>query len=167
MAKTLSTQVLVELKATLSDTVGMAAETAVAQALASFTLASGTGANQGDMVYTTSATITTGATLSIDVKAALTDAFGAAYTPAKLKLIYIASKAANTTNLTILGNAASVPILSAATTTATLTPGDVFLITRRAAAGIAVTAATGDIIDIVNAAGASAVVDVILVGTSA
>ena len=165
-AASLSTRVTVTLAPTLTSTVGLAATTADAKALIDFTLTAGTGANQADMVYTASSTITTGATLSLDLKGSLVDAFGAAFTPSKLRLVYIASRSSNTTNLTLFGNAASPLILSVATTTATLTPGDFFLVSRRATAGIAVTAGTADIVDIVNAAGASAVVDIVIVGTS-
>jgi hypothetical protein len=52
-------------------------------------------------------------------------------------------------------------------TTLTLGPGDVFLVTRRGSGGIAVTAATGDLVEITNAAGASALVDIVIIGTSA
>jgi len=165
-AASLSTRVTATVIPTLTSTVGLAETTATAKALADFTFAAGTGANQADSVYTASATITTGATLTLDLKGSMVDAFGAAFTPAKLRLVYIASRSSNTTNVTLFGNAASPLILSVATTTTTLTPGDFLLATRRATAGIAVTAGTADIVDIVNAAGASAVVDIVLVGTS-
>lgn len=165
-AASLSTRVTVTVAPTLTSTVGLAATSAEAKALVDFTLAAGTGANQADSVYTASSTITTGATLTLDLKGSMVDAFGAAFTPAKLRLVYISSRNSNTTNLTLFGNAASPLILSVATTTVTLTPGDAFLVTRRATAGITVTTATADIIDIVNGSGASAIVDIVLVGTS-
>ena len=165
-AASLSTRVTVTVAPTLTSTVGLAETTAKAKALVDFTLTAGTGANQADSVYTASSTITTGATLSLDLKGSMVDAFGAAFTPTKLRLVYISSRSANTTNLTLFGNAASPLILSVATTTTTLTPGDTFMVTRRATGGIAVTAATADIVDIVNGAGASAIVDIVLVGTS-
>lgn len=130
------------------------------------TLTSGVAGGQADTVYATTQVITTGATLSLDVKGSLLDAFGAAFTPAKLKVVYIFSSASNTTNLTLFGDAASVPILNTAATTSTLLPGGTFLMIQPPLAGIAVTAATADIIKIVNAAGASATVDVVLIGTS-
>jgi hypothetical protein len=165
-AASLTTRVTVTVAPTLTSTVGLAATVAEAKALGDFTFTPGTGANQADSVYTASSTITTGATLTLDLKGSMVDAFGAAFTPAKLRLVYIASRNSNTTDLTLFGNAASPLILNTAATTTTLTPGDVFLATRRATAGITVTAATADIVQIVNAAGASAVVDIVLVGTS-
>ena len=165
-AASLSTRLTVTVAPTLTSTVGLAETSATAKALVDFTLSAGTGANQADSVYTASSTITTGATLSLDLKGSMVDAFGAAFTPSKLRLVYISSRSANSTNLTLFGNAASPLILNTAATTTTLTPGDCFLTTRRATAGITVTASTADIVDITNAAGASAIVDIVLVGTS-
>jgi hypothetical protein len=167
-AASLTTYVRVQVAPTLTATVGMATNRAEMNGVTEFTLANGTGASQGDVVYSSTATILTGATLSLDLAGGgLTDAFGTAFGPAKVRAIYIRSRAANTTNLTILGNANAVPILNTAATTVTLTPGDVFFNSRLAAAGAAVTAGTGDIVQLVNAAGASAIVDIIIVGTSA
>ena len=110
--------------------------------------------------------ITTGATTDLDLQGSLLDALGAAFTPAKLKCVYIESATANTTNLTLFGDAASVPILNTAATTTTLLPGGLFFICNPPLAGIAVTAATADIIQITNASGATATVNVVLIGTS-
>ncbi len=60
-----------------------------------------------------------------------------------------------------------MPILNTAATTITLHPGGIFLIADPSLAAFAVTATTGDVIKIVNAAGASAVVDIVIIGTSA
>lgn len=174
-AATLTSGVNVSINGTLLDASTLTNNQAQVSKTWQFALASGVAAGQADKIYTLKEeAILTGATLSIDVKAALVDAFGAAFTPAKLKMVYIyscggaptCSHAANTTNLTLFGDANSVPILNTAATTTTLTPGGMFLMTNSSAAGIAVTAGTGDIIKIVNAAGATAYVDVVLVGTS-
>ncbi len=165
-AAELTTHVQVNVKPTLKATVGLGTAEVTATALSDFTLANGTGANQADSVYTATYTIGTGATQSVDLKGALVDALGAPFTPAKLRLVKIVSRSSNTTILTLFGDVNSVPILSTAATTTTLTPGDIFFQTNRSAAGWTVTAGTADIIKIVNAAGASAVVDVVFIGTS-
>ena len=166
-AATLSTQLQVGLVANLENTTGLTKATAPLTKVWTINYGTGTGAGQADKIYTLSAqAITTGATLTIDVAGSLTDAFGAAFTPAKLRTVYIYSYPANTTNLTLFGDAASVPILNTAATTTTLVPGSLFLNTNAATAGIAVTATTGDIIKIVNAAGATATIDLVLIGTS-
>jgi hypothetical protein len=163
----LSTNIQVQVSGQLASTVGLQAAQAALSYSKAIALASGVGASQADKIYTASYAIGTGATQSIDVSAALTDALGGTFVPVKLKAILIYSQAANTTNLTFLGNANSVPILNTKATTMTILPGGLFLLVQPPLAGIAVTAATGDIIDIVNAAGATANVDVVLVGTSA
>jgi hypothetical protein len=166
-AASLSTHVVVQISPTLSGAAGILNATASGTKVLDFTLANGTGAEQGDKIYTTTAQITTAGTLSLDVNGGgLLDPFGGAFNLAKLKFVYIASSKTNTTALTLLGDANSVPILSTAATTTTLLPGDVFMVSRRGSAGITVTAGTGDILKIVNAAGATANVDIILVGSS-
>ncbi len=165
-AASLATNVSVQVGATLSGTVGLATATVPLSVTKQIALLNGVGASQADKIYTNTYAIATAATESIDVKGALVDALGAAFTPAKLKAVYIYSQPANTTTLTLFGDVNSVPILNTAATTTTLLPGGLFLLVQPPLAGIAVTAGTGDIIKIVNAAGATANVDVILVGTS-
>jgi hypothetical protein len=163
----LVTNIGVRIDAALSSTVGLAPVQALLAVLKSIALASGTGADAADKIYTSEASIATGATLSLDLAASLEDALGAAFTPAKLKLLLIYSRTTNTTNLTLFGDAASVPIVNTAATTMTMRPGGLLLIVAPDATAIAVTATSADIIKIVNASGATAVVDIVLIGTSA
>ncbi len=165
-ASSLTTIVDLRVSANLTGTVGLATASVPLAVTKQIALGNGTGAGQADQVYTASYAIATAGTQSIDVKGSLVDALGAAFTPAKLKAVYIYSQSANTTTLTLFVSPNSVPILNTAATTATLLPGGVFLVVQPPLAGIPVTAGTGDIIKIVNAAGATANVDVILVGTS-
>lgn len=135
---------------------------AVIQAIA---LANGVAINQADMLYKQQATILTAATLTLDLKGGgLLDVFGVAINPVKLVGVYIFSKLANTTNLTLFGDANHVPFLGTVATTVPLKPGGKYEQWDPSLAAITVTAGTGDIVKIVNAAGASAVVDIVLVG---
>jgi len=165
-AATLVTRVAVDMSGTLVGTTGLSPTTSKLSAPRVMDFANGVAAGQADSIYTSTASIATAATLTLDVKGALLDPLGTAFTPAKLKVVYIYSQPANTTNLTLFGDAASVPILNTAATTSTLLPGGMFLMVQPPLAGIAVTATSADIIKIVNAAGATAVVDIIIVGTS-
>lgn len=127
--------------------------------------ANGTGLNQANKIFTDTRAVTTGATDALDLSGGgLLDAFGVVLVYTALKGLIIRSAAANTTNLTVLGNAAAVPILGTVATTMVLKPGGVFVWLDTSAAGTTVTAATGDIIQIVNAAGATANYDVVLLG---
>jgi hypothetical protein len=165
-ASSLSTNITIQVSSTLSGTVGLANASAPVTLSQVTQLANGAGAGQADRVYTSHATIASGGTLSLDLQGSLTDALGQAFTPAKVRAVYIFSNGGNTTNLTLFGDANGVPILNTPATTATLQPGGTFLVTAPPLAGIAVTASTGDIVKLVNAAGAAAIVDIIIVGTS-
>lgn len=164
----LTTRINVSVSSTLSSAMdlGVVASAPLSKNWA-LDLASGIGASQADVVWSDTRTVGDGATDDVDIRAALTTALGATFAPVKVKAVLIVAAAANTTNLTILGDANSVPILNTAATTVTLQPGGMFLLTAPALAGIAVTAGTGDIIQVVNAAGAAANFDIVVIGTSA
>jgi hypothetical protein len=130
--------------------------------------ANGVAANQADVIWSDTRSLATGATEDLDLLGGgLLDPFGVAFAPAKVRALYIKAAATNTTNLTIFGDANSVPALNTAATTITLQPGGVFLMTWPALAGIAVGAGATDIIQVVNGAGATAYYNIIVVGTSA
>lgn len=164
---TLNSRISVSLTGTLASSANLTSDQAALSLVQATVLANGVGAAQADSLYTQKAVSIAGAgTLSIDIRGALVDALGNAFAPVKLRAVYIYSYAANTTNLTLLGDANTVPILNTAATTLTLRPGGTFLVTDVSTTGIAVTAGTGDILKLVNAAGAAALVDIILIGTS-
>ena len=135
----------------------------VAQAELAALLATGTGAGQADRVYSDNVSIGSGATVDLDLSGALVDAFGDACVFVKVKLLWIKSAAANTVDLTLFGDANSVPILNTAATTSTLKPGGVFMVYNPT--GFAVTGATGDIIQVANGA-ATSTYDILVIGTS-
>jgi hypothetical protein len=166
-AASLTTKAQLVITADLANTSGLATATGnLSKTNWALTLANGVAASQANKIYAEKRTLLTGATDALDLAGSMTDVFGAAFTPAKVKLLAIHSYPTNTTNLTILGNAAAVPILNTVATTATLQPGGTFFFTAPPLAGVAVTASTGDIVQIVNAAGASADYDIVIVGTS-
>lgn len=136
-------------------------------------LANGVGANQGNVLYTATRSVLTAATDSLDFNGGgLTDAYGAAIAPARIRAVFIRSASGNTTSLTLFGDTNDIPLLNAATgtittkATVTLRPGGIYYYTSPDAAGTVVTAGTGDIIKVVNAAGATATYDIIVIGAS-
>ena len=130
-------------------------------------LTSGTGDNQADVLWVDQRTVGDGATDSLDLSGSLTDAFGATVTLVDVKGIYIRSANANTTNLSVGGNANGlINWISAATDQVQVQPDGLFLLSAPNT-GYAVTAATGDVLDVVNAAGATALYDIVIWGTSA
>jgi hypothetical protein len=131
--------------------------------------ASGTGAAQVDRLFSGQRTLTTGANENLDLAGTLTDAFGATITMARIKLIWIYAATANTTNLQFnrpASNGVPGPLV-AASDAIELKPGAGFLWFDPGAVGYAVTAGTGDLFNVVNAAGASATYDVVILGCSA
>lgn len=138
---------------------------AISQAF-DWTITSGTGAGQVNLCYQGVRTLTTGQAESLDVSGTLSNLFGTTVFTA-VKLIAIRSAVANTTVLSVTRPASNgVPFLVAAGDGFDLTAGDFFILTRRTAAGIAVTAGTGDLITVTNASGASAVYTIVVCGLS-
>ena len=132
----------------------------------------GTGAGQADRWSSTERTLTTGATEDLDLAGStLQDIFGANVTFAEIVGLAIYALPTNTTNLTIGAAGANpwVGLLNAAGTV-TLRPGQWFAAgcaLSTDATGFPVTAGTGDLLHVANAAGASAKYRIYVLGRSA
>lgn len=127
----------------------------------------GTGSGAADKLFHDQRTLLTGANENLDLAGVLADAFGGTLTFAKIKAILVRAADANTTELTVKSDgAAGVPMFAALGDGIKVPPGGTFLWTAPQG-GIVVTAATGDLLNVANAAGASAIYDIIVVGTSA
>jgi len=127
-------------------------------------IANGTGLNQADMLFTDTRSIAGAEDLDVS-GGALTTAFGAVYTIAELKVLVVCAASANTANVLLGGDAASVLFLSVATTTTTLKPGACFVYTDPSAAGTTVTNSTADVIQVAPSAGTQ-VYSIIIMGSS-
>lgn len=128
-------------------------------------LANGSGANKASKVFADTRTLTTGANEDLDLAGSLTDAFGQTLTFAKVKALAIVAAVANTTTLTVTRPSSNgAPFLAAAGDGFALKPGGIFLLTDPSSAGIAIAASSADLINVANAAGASASYDVIVIG---
>lgn len=165
----LSTNVNLAIGGSYSKTVDlMTSQVALAVPTKTVSLSFGTGANQVDKVWTDTRTIAASTTEDLDFAAGgLTDAFGDAMTIAELKVLIVCASSSNTNNVVVGGDAASIPFLSTAATTTSVKPGGCFVLTDPSAAGIAVTATTGDIIQVANSgAGTTVSYDIIVMGSS-
>lgn len=128
--------------------------------------ADGAGAGQASVFYTASRTLAGGANESLDLNGtALTDVFGTALALTKIKGIIIQARGENTTNLTVGNVTNSIATIFGATYSMVLQPGELLAKITNSAAGYVVTASTGDLLNIANAAGASATYDIILIGS--
>lgn len=126
----------------------------------------GTGADKIQAIFSDTRSLTTGANEDLDLAGSLTSALGATITFTKVKALLISSAAANTTNLSV-GPAASNGWAAAfgdASDKIVVRPGGMLLLTAPDANGLAVTAGTGDLLNIANSAGATASYDIIILG---
>jgi hypothetical protein len=128
-------------------------------------LSDGAGVNQAQKLWSDRRTLATGVGESLDLNGVLVDGLGNTLALTVIKGIIISASASNTTVLTV-GNIANglATILGIATQSLTLQPGELLMKITPAAAGYAVTAATADLLRVVNAAGASATYDIIIIG---
>lgn len=126
-------------------------------------LVNGTAANQADRMFKDTRTVADGATDDIDLTA-VEDAFGTALGAAEVVTIFIRSNPTNTTNLTIGGSTADY----AGMPDQTISPGGIVLVHNQGVNGLgAVVDTTGDTIRVVNAAGAQASYEIVVIARSA
>lgn len=133
-------------------------------------LGGGTGANQADRMYAATRTLALSTGEDLDLAGTLTDSFGAVITFARIKAMIFRAAATNVNNV-IIGNAASNGFISwvgSATDKLTLRPGGTFALIAPDATAYAVTAATADLLHVLNGgAGTPVTYDVVLIGSSA
>ena len=126
-------------------------------------LTNGVAANQADRLLKDTRPIADGATDDIDLTA-ITDAFGTSLAAVEVVTIFIKAAAANTTNLTIGGSTADYAGLP----DQTIGPDGIAFHHNPTATGLGpVVDTTGDIIRVVNGAGAAASYDIVVIARSA
>jgi len=123
----------------------------------------GESANQLEVFFRKSYAPVASATTSIDLSGSLTDAFGNALVLTTKVIKVLQVKNTGTTLLTVGGNAAAIPFFGAVGDFWNL-PGGATLTFDSPITGIVVTAATGDILDVVNTSGSTAGAFDIIVG---
>lgn len=133
----------------------------------SIAITSGTGADQANNVFADQRSIAASSSEDLDLAGGLVNALGATLTFTAIKAILIQALTTNGGNITVGGAAANgfVGPFGDATDTIVLGAGDFAMITRRSAAGMAVTAGTGDLLKVANSDGAAAgLYRIILIG---
>ena len=128
------------------------------------TLSNGTGANQASQQWSDTRTVTTGATDSLDLAGSLTNAFGVTLTFTKIKVLLVKAATNNSTTLQVTRPASNGVVLFLAAGDAIVLQAGAWLLWFDPN-GIAVTAGTGDLLNIVNTAGNSANYDIVIIGT--
>lgn len=128
-------------------------------------LTSGAGLNAANAVWSDQRTVAASTTDSLDLKGSLVDAVGVAFTPARIKGLIVRNRGAQEIALT-RSAANGVPWLSAAGDAIIIRPGGINIWIAPDATGVAVTAGTGDLIDIVNGVGVSVLYDIVIIGAT-
>lgn len=166
---TLTTKLAVALSAEHSSALDLATASVPLSISDIVKLTSGAGANQADRVFHDRRTLAASATENLDLAGVLVDALGAAFTLARLKLIYVKALAANTNNVNVIREATNgVPLFLAAGDGIPVRPGGAFLWVAPDATGVPVTGGTGDLLTFTNsAAGSTVTYDVVFIGASA
>jgi len=130
-----------------------------------FNFAAGAGANQANLLWENTITITASSSTSLDLTS-LTDALGDAIVFAKVKAMAVFAHAANTNNV-LVGNGTDpwYAWADAGTDVITVVPGGLFMLVAPTAAGFAVTASTAMTLKLANSSsGTSVVLDIVLIG---
>lgn len=119
---------------------------------------------QANILYAATRTLAASANEDRDLAGALQDALGSTIATAEIVAIYVAAAQGNSNNVQVTRPASNgVPAFLAAGDGVAIAPGDFFLLTNRN--GIAVTAATGDLLNIANSgAGSSVSYDIVVIG---
>ncbi|MGP4092928.1 hypothetical protein [Nonomuraea sp. KM90] len=158
-----------ELEAELTSPLDLTTPTAALRVARQFALAQGTGVGQADLMWSDQRTVAASATDTVDLAGSLSAPLGGTLTFLRIKMLAVFPAPGNTNNLLVQRPATNgVPLFSAVSANMPVPPGGAFLWYAPSAAGVAVTAGTGDLIDFVNAAAGTPVTyDVVIVGASA
>lgn len=135
----------------------------------SWSVVSGTGAGQADVLYQDQVSQAQSTTHTLDLAGVLAGIFGNTLTFARVKGLYVKASPLNPGNLQVTRPASSgVPLFAAAGDAIILRPGSGLLWWADEAVGIVVTAGSADLITIVSDATAGTYIfDVALIGASA
>lgn len=140
----------------------------IANALAEIEYAQGTGATQADKVFADTRTLAASTTEDLDLAGSLLDINGLAFTPAKVKAIFIKAAAGNTNDVHVGGDANGLAgLFGAVADFIVIKPGGAFLWVAPSG-GLTVTAGTGDILQVANSGSGTGVdYSIVIVGATA
>lgn len=159
-------QFFAQIKANLTSPLDLTTVSAPTNEAQQISFTDGVGAGAANRIWTDTVTVPASSTASLDLAGSLTDPFGAALTFARIKGLLVFARAANVTDIRITRPAANaVPLLSAAAYIP-VKPGGFFGWMDPSAAGVVVTAATGDLLDLVNSGATDAVCNVVIIGAA-
>lgn len=127
----------------------------------------GTGLDQANQIWSDTRTIAASGADDLDLAGVLTSSLGTTLTFTKIKAIIVRAAVGNTNNV-VVGGDGTAPLLNfigSATATIIVRPGGLLALIAPDATAYAVTATTGDILQIANSSsGTSVTYDIIIVG---
>lgn len=164
----LSVTVKSSVAATLTRVLDLATGSTPLSVALSAAFTDGAGLNQANLLWHDQRTITASATDSLDLAGSLTDAFGQSTVFARIKAVVVKAASGNTNNVNVTRPASNgVPLFLAAGDGIPVKPSGFFVWVDPTAAGVAVTAGTGDLLDLVNSGGGTSVTyDIVIIGAA-
>jgi hypothetical protein len=169
MPRALTANIRVSVDAQYSDSLDLASQLSPLLYNAQALLTTGSGANQGNLVFSDARTLAASANEDLDLNgAALTDAFGAGVAFTKVRALIIKASPNNVNNVVVGGAATNgfIAPFGAAAHTVNVRPGGVLCLIAPDATGYAVTPATADLLRIANSGAGSAVdYEIIIIGS--
>lgn len=166
MSETLTANVKVAVNATLTGDSDLGGRDYVLTYSKTLSFAHGTGADQANQIWTDTRQIAASTTEDLDLSGVLTSPLGTTLVFTKIKAIIIYAYSTNTNNVVVGGDANGlVNWVGNANDVINLRPGGFICLTAPDATAYAVTAATGDILQIANSSSGSVVdYDIIVIG---
>lgn len=167
MATSLSAQILVNLAATYTDSRDLGDATDKPTVNTSYSFTNGTGADQAQVVFSDTRTLSSSTSESLDLYGGLTDAFGNTINFAAVKGILVKAASGNGDTISVGPHATAgfTTMADAAGDKFVVRPGGLLLLVANDATGYAVTDSTADILEVTNNdSGASADYDIVLIG---
>lgn len=164
----LSATVKASISARQTNPLDLGAGTFPLDVIASVAFEDGAGANQSDLLFSDRRTIAASGSENLDLAGVLSSAFGATLTFARIKAILVKAASGNTNNVNVTRPASNgVPLFLAASDGIAVQPGGAFLWVAPSAAGVVVTAGTGDILTVANSGGGTGVTyDIVILGAA-
>lgn len=165
----LDTNILVKLDAELTSALDLVTASAPLSIAERIRLTSGTGLGAADMQWSDTRTLAASASGDIDLAGSLSGPVGGTLTFARIKAVLVMADDDNTNDVQISRPASNgAPLFLAAGDGLPVKPGGLFLWVAPNAAGVPVTAATGDLLTFTNSAGSTEVTySIVVLGASA
>jgi hypothetical protein len=166
MATTFNGSMSFNLKGFLTKALDIGTATLTVDYNKRYTMTNGTGADQENMMWTDTRTLTASSTEDLDLYGGLTNAFGDTVNFTAIKGLFIFPAAANTNNVLVGGDgSAVVGWVGNASDIVAIKPGGFFGYYDPTGGGVTVTDTSADVLQLANSAGGTSVVyDIIIVG---